>query len=373
MDNPAAISYDGKNMTLDEAPYEKGVKKERGDKMLIRQYKSSDCREIAELFYNTVHSVNAADYTEAQLNAWADGNVDLERWDQSFQEHYTVVAVKEDRIVGFGDIDETGYLDRLYVHKDFQRQGIAAAICEKLELSVWVKRLSVHASVTAMPFFKKRGYKILKEQQVKRHDVLLTNYVMEKCITNTPPLETERLLLRRFTEKDLEALYEIYSDLEVNRFLPWFPLKTMEEARAFWQERYAAAYLEKQAYRYAVCLKEENIPIGYVHAAVEEPYDLGYGLRREFWHKGIMTEAGRAVLAQVKADGIPYITATHDVRNPRSGAVMERLGMQYQYSYKEQWQPKDIPVTFRMYQLNLDGHTDRVYKKYLEDSRVQFP
>ncbi len=43
---------------------------------------------------------------------------------------------------------------------------------------------------------------------------------------NTPTIETERLILRKFTLDDLEAIYQIYSDEEVNRFLPWFPLET---------------------------------------------------------------------------------------------------------------------------------------------------
>ena len=43
---------------------------------------------------------------------------------------------------------------------------------------------------------------------------------------------------------------------------------------------------------------------------------------------------------------------------------MKRIGMSYRYSYKELWQPKNFPVIFRMYQLNLDGEQDRVYRKY---------
>lgn len=104
---------------------------------------------------------------------------------------------------------------------------------------------------------------------------------------------------------------------------------------------------------------------------MNESYDLGYGLRKEFWHKGIVTEACKAVIKQLKTDGILYITATHDVNNTRSGEVMRKLGMKYQYSYEEQWQPKDFLVTFRMYQLNLDGK-DRIYKKYWDNSIVHF-
>ena len=189
---------------------------------------------------------------------------------------------------------------------------------------------------------------------------------------NTPAIETGRLILRKFTENDLEAFYQIYSDEEVNTFLPWFPLKTMEEARRFYENSCETKYREKNAYNYAVCLKKDNIPIGYINVSMDNSFDFGYGLRKEFWHRGIITEAGKAVVEQLRKDGIPYITATHDVNNPRSGGVMKQLDMKYQYSYEEQWQPKDFPVIFRMYQLNLDGNEDRVYHKYWNISAVHF-
>ena len=103
-----------------------------------------------------------------------------------------------------------------------------------------------------------------------------------------------------------------------------------------------------------------------MHLSTEEAHDLGYGLSKRFWHRGIAAEAARAVVERAKADGLPYITATHDVNNPRSGSVMRALGMRYQYTYREQWQPKDISVTFRLYQLNLDGNEGRVYRRYWE-------
>ena len=189
---------------------------------------------------------------------------------------------------------------------------------------------------------------------------------------NTPTIETERLILRKFTENDLEAFYQIYSDEEVNLFLPWFPLKNREEAKLFYESRYGTKYREPDAYHYAVCLKKDNIPIGYVNVSMDDSFDFGYGLRKKFWHLGIVTEAGEAVIRRLRMDGIPYITATHDVNNPRSGAVMRRLGMKYQYSYEEQWQPKDFPVIFRMYQLNLDGNEERVYDRYWKASAVHF-
>lgn len=81
---------------------------------------------------------------------------------------------------------------------------------------------------------------------------------------NTPVLETERLILRKFTEQDMEALFLILQDEDVNKFLPWYPVKDMDETKRFYEERYASKYARPQAYAYAICLKEDNYPIGYI-------------------------------------------------------------------------------------------------------------
>ena len=75
---------------------------------------------------------------------------------------------------------------------------------------------------------------------------------------NTPTIKTERLILRKFTEDDMKALFFILKDTEVNKFLPWYPMKNLEETKRFYEERYAAKYAEPQAYAYAICLKEDN-------------------------------------------------------------------------------------------------------------------
>lgn len=189
---------------------------------------------------------------------------------------------------------------------------------------------------------------------------------------NTPLIKTDRLILRKFTENDISALYSILSDEDVNRYLPWFPLKSLDEIKAFFEDRYAQVYKQKMGYNYAICLKTDNIPIGYANISMDDSHDLGYGLKKEFWYKGIAFESCSAIIQQVENDGIPYITATHDINNSRSGNVMKRLGMLYQYSYIEQWQPKNIPVTFRMYQLNFDKSIKFVYKKYWNNSERSF-
>ncbi len=148
--------------------------------MTLREYASGDCPRLATLFYETVHAVNAGDYTPAQLDAWADGAVDEHAWDAFFLAHRTLVAEDRGQIVGFGDMDPSGYLDRLYVHKDHQRQGIATLLCDALEQGCCAPKFTTHASITARPFFEGRGYRMVRPQVVQRRGVLLLNYVMEK-------------------------------------------------------------------------------------------------------------------------------------------------------------------------------------------------
>ena len=147
--------------------------------MQLRPYHTQDCPALAGLFYDTVHTVNARDYTPPQLDAWADGHADLAAWDRSLSEHHSLVAVWDGVIDGFGDMASDGYLDRLYVHKDYQGRGIATALCDALEQAA-PGPYTTHASITARPFFEHRGYRVVREQQVERKGILLTNFVMQK-------------------------------------------------------------------------------------------------------------------------------------------------------------------------------------------------
>ncbi|MEI0607012.1 GNAT family N-acetyltransferase [Brachyspira pulli] len=180
-------------------------------------------------------------------------------------------------------------------------------------------------------------------------------------------LNTQRLIIRKFNIDDTEALFSILSDEEVNKYLPWFPFKSLEDTKNHLVNFYLKTNDNNNFYRYAVCLKENNIPIGYIHFENNNNNnDFGYGLKKEYWNKGIITEAAKTVIEELKRNNVKYITATHDRNNIASGEVMKKIGMTYKYSYEELWQPKNFLVVFRMYQLNLDNNKDRVYKGYLE-------
>ena len=148
----------------------------------LRPYREGDCPALAALFTDTVHTVNAADYTPAQLDAWAPAaGPDLQDWDQRFKDHITLVAEVEGRLAGFADLDPAaGYLDRLYVSSRFQRQGVATALCDALEQAAAAGPFFTHASRTARPFFEHRGYRVVQARQVQCRGVSLENFRMEK-------------------------------------------------------------------------------------------------------------------------------------------------------------------------------------------------
>lgn len=147
--------------------------------MLIRPYNPDDAEATAQLFREAIREVCQDDYTPGQLRAWTSGCDDLGAWSASLLANDALVAEEDDRIVGFGDIDETGYLDRLFVHKDHQGKGIGAALCGALE-ALAPGGVSTHASITARPFFEARGYIVKEENIVERTGETLINYLMTK-------------------------------------------------------------------------------------------------------------------------------------------------------------------------------------------------
>ena len=157
--------------------------------MQLKPYQPDNLTAMLALFHRTVHTVNAKDYTPQQQDAWAPGDVTQDpqrraRWDQTLREHLSLLAWEGEELMGFGDIDlAAGYLDRLYVHGEFQGRGVATALTEALEgyaRGRGVETLSVHASRTARPFFEGRGYQVVHSQKVLRRGVWLENFRMER-------------------------------------------------------------------------------------------------------------------------------------------------------------------------------------------------
>lgn len=148
--------------------------------MLIRPCRAEDCAALARLFFETVHAVNCADYTSAQLDAWAPVPPPLEGWTARLMSTRTFVAEAEQGLLGFANLEPGGHLDCLFVRRDCQRQGVGAALCSAVEQAAGPVRMTAEVSLTARGFFEHRGWRVVRCQQVERRGQRLTNFVMER-------------------------------------------------------------------------------------------------------------------------------------------------------------------------------------------------
>ncbi len=150
----------------------------RLDLLKLRKYRDEDFEEISALFAGSVRTVCSDDYSQSQTEAWIKNSDSLDKCRQRLKEQNTLTAEINGKIAGFGSVDQNGCIDLLYVHKDFQRRGVASALCDELERGF--ARITVYASKTAKPFFENRGYDIVRENEVDCGGVKLKNFLMRK-------------------------------------------------------------------------------------------------------------------------------------------------------------------------------------------------
>lgn len=151
----------------------------------IRAFQPGDALEIMRLFHDTVHNVNSRDYTPEQVDAWAPAIPDEMRWHERLRANFTFVAEANGQIVGFGELRRDGCVDTLYVHHQHQSMGIASRLLSDMETrarALGTRRMFTEASLTAYPFFQRRGFKLVRAQEVERRGVRFRNFVMERAL-----------------------------------------------------------------------------------------------------------------------------------------------------------------------------------------------
>jgi ribosomal-protein-alanine N-acetyltransferase len=157
---------------------------------------------------------------------------------------------------------------------------------------------------------------------------------MKHC--GTQRIETERLVLRRFSINDADAMYRNWaSDQEVTKYLTWSAHTSIEVSKAILAD-WIESYSKKDYYQWAIVVKSNgDDPIGSI-SAVDMNDDIamvhiGYCIGRNWWHQGVMSEALKAVMDFFfDVVGFNRIESRHDPRNPHSGMVMKKCGMQYE-------------------------------------------
>jgi putative acetyltransferase len=151
----------------------------------IRKFQKGDESALREIFFNTIRNVNVKDYSEAQVQAWAPDNYDATTWYERISFVDPFVAILEEIIVGYADLQDNGYIDHFFCHCNYQGKGIGKSLMQKIIAtgkSKGIERLYSHVSITAKPFFEHFGFQVVTEQQVEIRGQVLTNYVMEKLV-----------------------------------------------------------------------------------------------------------------------------------------------------------------------------------------------
>lgn len=151
--------------------------------IVIRPFVPEDAEACLRLFRDCVRRVNVRDYTPEQINAWASPDIDVATWARRFEGRFAYIACDGESNVGFTDMAVEGYLDRLFVSADRQRQGVARSLIERLIDHAQQQRiecLTTEASITAKPFFEAMGFVVTKQQLVECRGVSMTNFKMQR-------------------------------------------------------------------------------------------------------------------------------------------------------------------------------------------------
>jgi putative acetyltransferase len=152
----------------------------------IRNYQPEDVQDLANIYYNTIHQINIKHYTKKQVDVWAPAtSLEMKGWAKKFPRTKPIVAIVEDKIVGFAEFEPNGHIDCFYCHHEWIRKGVGSALMKKILQKA--KNSNIHlifaeVSITAKPFFKKWGFRNVTQQTIVRKGIELQNFKMERAV-----------------------------------------------------------------------------------------------------------------------------------------------------------------------------------------------
>lgn len=151
--------------------------------MRIRSYEKEDAAEITNLFHETVHTVNRADYSLEQVWAWSPGRPEPHVWHERMGDRITLVAEEDGGVIAFAELEGDGHLDMFYCRQDVVGRGVGSSLYRAIEREArdrGLVRITIESSITARPFFERHGFLVVREQLVSLGGVEMTNFAMEK-------------------------------------------------------------------------------------------------------------------------------------------------------------------------------------------------
>jgi putative acetyltransferase len=155
-------------------------------RITIRKYKPEDTQALASIYFNTIHLINSQHYSKEQVDVWAPlKSLEGEGWLKKFLRTNPIIAVVDNEIVGFAELEPNGHIDCFFCHHNWIRRGVGSALMHKIHEDAQkqnITRIFSEVSITAKPFFEKHGFTTICEQKMVRNNVELINYKMEKLL-----------------------------------------------------------------------------------------------------------------------------------------------------------------------------------------------
>lgn len=158
---------------------------------MIRKAVPADLKAVLQIFSDTIYASCRGDYTPDQLDAWSSSASDLHRWEQKIIDQYFLIAEIGGNPVGFASLDGKNELDLLYVHKDFQRTGIANLLYGAIEAQAYkneASELNSDVSISAKSFFERKGFRVVTSQEVTINNISIRNFRMIKVLKPDYPI-----------------------------------------------------------------------------------------------------------------------------------------------------------------------------------------
>ena len=151
----------------------------------VRRFQRGDETALRHVFHSAVHCLASADYSPEQLHAWAPASVDAALWGQHMQNLNPFVAVADAEIVGYADIQKSGYIDHFYVSGYFPRRGVGKLLMRALHEEadrLRMRELTSNVSLTAQAFFARFGFDIVEHRSHTIRGVTVPNALMRKWL-----------------------------------------------------------------------------------------------------------------------------------------------------------------------------------------------
>ncbi|MCV0438732.1 MAG: GNAT family N-acetyltransferase [Hydrogenophaga sp.] len=156
----------------------------------VRPFRMGEEAALYRVHHGAVHRVASRDYTPEQLNAWAPPEPDHDAWTIKMRTLRPFVAEVDGVIVGYADVQPSGYIVHFFVSADFPRQGVGRMLMDRIHEEadrLGVTELTSDVSKTAQPFFTRFGFQIVEQRFPVRQGVTIPNALMRKTLTRQAP------------------------------------------------------------------------------------------------------------------------------------------------------------------------------------------